>query len=49
MQITIPTEIQEKSIPLVLSGKSILGIAKTGTGKTLAYVLPILNDLLDKN
>ncbi|MBW3468988.1 DEAD/DEAH box helicase [Arthrospiribacter ruber] len=37
-----PTPIQEKAIPLALSGHDVLGIAQTGTGKTAAYVLPIL-------
>lgn len=39
---TAPTPIQEKAIPLALSGQDILGIAQTGTGKTAAYVLPLL-------
>jgi ATP-dependent RNA helicase RhlE len=37
-----PTEIQQKCIPLILGGQHIIGIAQTGTGKTAAYVLPIL-------
>lgn len=37
-----PTPIQEKTIPLTLAGHDILGIAQTGTGKTAAYLLPIL-------
>ena len=37
-----PTPIQEKAIPLALAGHDVLGIAQTGTGKTAAYVLPIL-------
>ncbi len=37
-----PTPIQEKAIPQVLSGQDILGIAQTGTGKTAAFLLPIL-------
>jgi ATP-dependent RNA helicase RhlE len=37
-----PTPIQEKAIPLALSGHDVLGIAQTGTGKTAAYVLPLL-------
>lgn len=37
-----PTEIQLKSIPQILAGHDILGIAQTGTGKTAAYVLPLL-------
>ncbi len=39
---TRPTPIQEKAIPLALAGHDVLGIAQTGTGKTAAYVLPIL-------
>ncbi len=39
---TVPTEIQQKAIPLVLGGHDILGIAQTGTGKTAAYLLPLL-------
>ncbi|MBD3626613.1 DEAD/DEAH box helicase [Cyclobacterium sp.] len=39
---TKPTPIQEKAIPLALSGHDILGIAQTGTGKTAAYLLPLL-------
>ncbi len=38
-----PTVIQKKCIPLLLKGHDILGIAKTGSGKTAAYILPILN------
>jgi ATP-dependent RNA helicase RhlE len=37
-----PTEIQQKCIPLVLGGQEVIGIAQTGTGKTAAYLLPIL-------
>jgi len=39
---TKPTPIQEKAIPLALAGHDLLGIAQTGTGKTAAYVLPLL-------
>ena len=39
---TIPTPIQEKSIPSVLQRKDLLGCAQTGTGKTAAFVIPIL-------
>ncbi len=39
---TEPTEIQEKAIPMILAGHDVLGIAQTGTGKTAAYLLPIL-------
>lgn len=37
-----PTPIQEKSFNVILSGKDVMGIAQTGTGKTFAYLLPIL-------
>ncbi|MEL7001471.1 MAG: DEAD/DEAH box helicase [Bacteroidota bacterium] len=37
-----PTPIQQKAIPLILNGHDLLGIAQTGTGKTAAFVLPIL-------
>ena len=40
-----PTPIQAKAIPGVLSGRDILGIAQTGTGKTAAFALPILHRL----
>jgi ATP-dependent RNA helicase RhlE len=37
-----PTEIQKKCIPLILGGQEVIGIAQTGTGKTAAYILPLL-------
>lgn len=40
-----PTPIQSEAFPVILSGKDVVGIAQTGTGKTLAYMLPILQDL----
>ena len=43
-----PTPIQEEVIPHVLARKDLLGIAKTGSGKTASYVLPILNNLQQK-
>jgi ATP-dependent RNA helicase RhlE len=41
-----PTPIQEKAIPAILEGRDILGLAQTGTGKTAAFVLPILQQML---
>ena len=40
-----PTPIQEQAFPIVRSGSDVVGIAQTGTGKTFAYILPILRDL----
>jgi ATP-dependent RNA helicase RhlE len=42
LNITIPTTIQEKAFPVIMSGRDVVGIAQTGTGKTIAYLLPIL-------
>lgn len=40
-----PTPIQEQAFPAILSGKDMVGIAQTGTGKTFAYLLPLLREL----
>jgi superfamily II DNA/RNA helicase len=42
---TTPTPIQERALPVLLEGRDLVGIAETGTGKTLAYLLPILQRL----
>lgn len=47
MHITECTPIQEKSIPLALDGRDLIAVAQTGTGKTAAYLLPVLNRLAD--
>lgn len=41
------TPIQAKAIPLILEGKDVIGVAQTGTGKTAAFVLPILNEIIE--
>ncbi|SHK84155.1 ATP-dependent RNA helicase RhlE [Chitinophaga jiangningensis] len=46
---TTPTPIQEQSIPIVLTGKDLLGCAQTGTGKTAAFAIPILQRLYNEN
>lgn len=46
---TSPTPIQEKSIPHILEGKDIMGCAQTGTGKTAAFAIPIIQLLTNKN
>ena len=42
---TIPTPIQEKAIPVILEGRDLVGCAQTGTGKTAAFAVPILQNL----
>jgi superfamily II DNA/RNA helicase len=50
MKFKEPTSIQNQAIPVALEGKDILGTAQTGTGKTLAFSIPLINKLiLDKN
>ena len=46
MGYTKPTPIQEQTIPIILGGKDLIACAQTGTGKTAAYVLPILNKII---
>lgn len=48
LKFSQPTPIQEQCIPVALSGKDIVGIAQTGTGKTLAFALPLIQLLADK-
>ena len=43
-----PTPIQARAIPQILKGRDIMGLAQTGTGKTAAFVLPILNRLVER-
>ena len=45
MDLLHPTPIQEQSFPVITSGRDIIGIAQTGTGKTIAYLLPLIRDL----
>jgi len=44
---TTPTPIQQQAIPVVLQGRDVLGLAQTGTGKTAAFMLPILHRLIE--
>ena len=48
MKFTKPTPIQAMAIPVALEGKDILGTAQTGTGKTLAFSIPLINKLILK-
>ena len=45
---TTPTPIQEQAIPILLKGKDLLGVAQTGTGKTAAFSIPIIQLLLEQ-
>ncbi len=47
LNYTTATPIQEQAIPLILDGRDIIGTAQTGTGKTAAFVLPVLNQILE--
>ena len=50
MKFNVPTPIQKMAIPVALEGRDVLGTAQTGTGKTLAFSIPLVNKLiLDKN
>lgn len=46
LEYSTPTPIQEKAIPIALTGGDLLGIAQTGTGKTLAFALPLIDKLI---
>jgi ATP-dependent RNA helicase RhlE len=46
LNITVPSPIQDKIIPLILEGRDVVGIAETGTGKTAAFLLPLINKTL---
>ncbi|MDD5438871.1 MAG: DEAD/DEAH box helicase, partial [Candidatus Omnitrophica bacterium] len=48
MRFTRPTPIQHKAIPVGIEGKDIIGVAQTGTGKTLAFAIPIIQQLAKK-
>ncbi len=48
LKFKIPTPIQQKAIPLAIEGKDLVGIAQTGTGKTLAFAIPMVQRLSQK-
>jgi ATP-dependent RNA helicase RhlE len=45
MGFTVPTPIQHKAIPIAIEGKDVIGIAQTGTGKTIAFGIPLIQRL----
>jgi ATP-dependent RNA helicase RhlE len=49
MGFVSPTPVQEKVFPVIMSGKDVIAIAQTGTGKTLAYLLPVLRQVTFSN
>ena len=49
LRFTTPTPVQEAAIPPALEGKDVLATAQTGTGKTLAFLLPMMEQLLNNN
>jgi ATP-dependent RNA helicase RhlE len=48
MNFNMPTPIQEQAIPIILEGRDLIGIAQTGTGKTAAFTLPVLDLIMDE-
>ncbi|HEV2298987.1 MAG TPA: DEAD/DEAH box helicase, partial [Candidatus Acidoferrales bacterium] len=48
-RFSIPTPVQAAAIPQALDGKDVLATAQTGTGKTLAFLIPIMERLLQQN
>ncbi len=49
MKFKVPTPIQEQAIPVACSGKDVMGIAQTGTGKTIAFGIPMIQRLAGQN
>jgi len=48
-EFTTPTSIQSQAIPTAMSGRDIIGVAKTGSGKTAAYLWPMLVHCIDQD
>jgi ATP-dependent RNA helicase RhlE len=48
MRFTVPTPVQHKAIPVAITGSDIIAVAQTGTGKTLAFTIPVIQQLAQK-
>ncbi|KAK6205574.1 Pre-mRNA-processing ATP-dependent RNA helicase PRP5 [Scheffersomyces amazonensis] len=49
LHYTTPTSIQSQALPTIMSGRDLIGVAKTGSGKTLSFVLPMLRHIQDQD
>src|SRR5258708_12102416 len=48
LNYTAPTSIQSQAIPAIMSGRDVIGVAKTGSGKTVAFLLPMFRHIKDQ-
>lgn len=48
LNYTAPTSIQAQAIPAIMSGRDVIGVAKTGSGKTVAFLLPLFRHIKDQ-
>ena len=48
LSFTAPTPIQAQAIPAIMSGRDVIGVAKTGSGKTVAFLLPLFRHIKDQ-
>jgi ATP-dependent RNA helicase DDX46/PRP5 len=48
LSYTAPTSIQAQAIPAIMSGRDVIGVAKTGSGKTVAFLLPVFRHIKDQ-
>lgn len=48
LNYTAPTSIQAQAVPAIMSGRDVIGVAKTGSGKTIAFLLPLFRHIKDQ-